>query len=75
MVEIEVYSKKKDKLRQPAADWLPSTPFLMSVSGPSMSGTGVYVQNIIMNPNLYHDEKGILSSMRYISGLDRQSWM
>ena len=58
MVEIEVYSKKKDKLRQPAADWLPSTPFLMGVSGPSMSGKGVLIQNIIMNPNLYHDQKG-----------------
>ena len=58
MVEIEVYSKKKDKLRQPAADWLPSTPFLMGISGPSLSGKGVLQQNIIMNPNLYHDEKG-----------------
>ena len=58
MVDIEVYTKKKDKLRQPAAEWLPSTPFLMGVSGPSMSGKGVLVQNIIMNPNLYHDEKG-----------------
>ena len=58
MVEIEVYSKKKDKLRQPAAEWLPSTPFLMSVSGPSMSGKGIFIQNIIMRPELYHDEKG-----------------
>ena len=58
MVEIEVYSKKKDKLRQPASDWLPSTPFLMGISGPSLSGKGVLQQNIIMNPNLYHDEKG-----------------
>ena len=70
MVEIEVYSKKKDKLRQPAADWLPSTPFLMSVSGPSMSGKGVYVQNIIMNPNLYHDEKGdpVWDEIHYFTG-------
>ena len=30
----------------------------MGVSGPSMSGKGVLVQNIIMNPNLYHDQKG-----------------
>ena len=58
MVDIEVYSEPKQKLRQPAQDWLPSTPFLMGVSGPSMSGKGVLVQNIIMNPNLYHDEKG-----------------
>ena len=58
MVDIEVYTKKKDKLRQPAAEWLPSTPFLMGVSGPSMSGKGVYTQNIILNPNLYHDKKG-----------------
>ena len=70
MVDIEVYSKKRDKLRQPAADWLPSTPFLMSVSGPSMSGKGVYVQNIIMNPNLYHDEKGdpVFDEIHYWTG-------
>ena len=30
----------------------------MGVSGPSMSGKGVFVQNIIMYPNLYHDKKG-----------------
>ena len=58
MVDIEVYSKPKQKLRQPAADWRPSTPFLMGASGPSMSGKGVLIQNIIMNPALYHDEKG-----------------
>ena len=54
MVDIEVYTKPKQKLRQPAAEWLPSTPFLMGASGPSMSGKGVLIQNIIMNPNLYH---------------------
>ena len=58
MVEIVPYPTKKQKLRQPAAEWLPSAPFLMSVSGPSMSGKGVYTQNIILNPNLYHDKKG-----------------
>ena len=36
MVDIEVYSKAKQKSRQPAAEWLPSTPFLMGVSGPSL---------------------------------------
>ena len=41
MVEIEVYSKKKDKLRQAEAEWLPSTPFFMGVSGPSMCGKDV----------------------------------
>ena len=30
----------------------------MSVSGPSMSGKGIFIQNIIMRPELYHDEKG-----------------
>ena len=30
----------------------------MGVSGPSMSGKGVLIQNIIMNPNLYHDGQG-----------------
>ena len=58
MADIEVYTKENDKLRQPAAEWLPSTPFLMGISGPSLSGKGVLQQNIIMNPNLYHDEKG-----------------
>jgi len=58
MAEVEVYSKPKQKLRQPAQDWLPSTPFLMAASGPSMSGKGVLILNIIMTPNLYHDEKG-----------------
>ena len=70
MVDIEVYSKKKDKLRQPAAEWLPSTPFLMGVSGPSMSGKGVMVQNIIMDENLYHDEKGdpVFDEIHYFVG-------
>ena len=58
MVDIEVYTKKKDKVRQPAAEWLPPTPFLMGVSGPSMSGKGILQRNLIMNPNLYHDQKG-----------------
>ena len=52
MVEIQVFSKPKQKVRQPAADWLPSTPFLMGASGPSMSGKGVLIQNII------HTEQG-----------------
>ena len=30
----------------------------MGISGPSLSGKGVLQQNIIMNPNLYHDQKG-----------------
>ena len=58
MVDIEVYTKKKDKLRQAAPEWPPPTPFPMGISGPSMSGKGILQQNIIMNPNLYHDEKG-----------------
>ena len=70
MVDIEVYSKPKQKLRQPAADWLPSTPFLMGASGPSMSGKGVLIQNIIMNPDLYHDEKGdpVFDEIHYWAG-------
>ena len=70
MVEIEVYSKKKDKLRQPAADWLPSTPFLMGVSGPSMCGKGCLIQNIILNPALYHDQKGdpVFDEIHYFTG-------
>ena len=58
MVDIVPYPTKKQKLRQPAAEWLPSTPFLMGVSGPSMSGKGVLIQSLIMRPELYHDEKG-----------------
>ena len=70
MVDIEVYSKNKQKTRQPAADWLPSTPFLMGASGPSMSGKGVLIQNIIMNPALYHDEKGdpVFDEIHYWTG-------
>ena len=70
MVELEVYTKKKQKARQPEADWLPSTPFLMGVSGPSMSGKGVLIQNIIMNPALYHDEKGdpVFDEIHYWTG-------
>ena len=67
MVELEVYSKKKQKARQPEADWLPSTPLLM---GPSMSGKGVLIQNLIMNPALYHDEKGdpVFDEIHYWTG-------
>ena len=43
IVELEMYSKNKQTSRQPAEDWLPSTPFLMGVSGPSMSGKGVLI--------------------------------
>ena len=70
MVELEVYSKKKQKARQPEAEWLPSTPFLMGVSGPSMSGKGVLIQNLIMNPALYHDEKGdpVFDEIHYWTG-------
>ena len=70
MVDIEVYSKPKQKLRQPAADWLPSTPFLMGVSGPSMAGKGCLIQNITMNPALYHDEKGdpVFDEVHYWTG-------
>ena len=70
MVELEVYSKKKQKARQPEAEWLPSTPFLMGVSGPSMSGKGVLIQNLIMNPQLYHDEQGqpVFDEIHYWTG-------
>ena len=69
-VNIEVYSRNKQKTRQPAADWLPSTPFLMGASGPSMSGKGVLIQNIIMNPALYHDETGepVFDEVHYWTG-------
>ena len=70
MVDLEVYSKNKQKSRQPAADWLPSTPFLMGVSGPSMSGKGVLIQNLLMNPALYHDDKGepVFDEVHYWTG-------
>ena len=70
MVDIEVYSKPKQKLRQPANGWLPSTPFLMGVSGPSVAGTGVMNHNIIMNPALDHDEKGypVFDEVHYWTG-------
>ena len=70
MVELEVYSKKKQKARQLEAEWLPSTPFLIGVSGPSTSGNGVLIQNIIMNPALYHGEKGdpVFDEVHYWTG-------
>ena len=70
MVEIVPYPTKKQKLRQPAAEWLPSVPFLMSVSGPSMSGKGVLIQSLIMRPELYHDEKGdpVWDEIHYFTG-------
>ena len=70
MVDLEVYSKNKQKSRQPDAAWLLSTPFLMGVSGPSMSGKGVLIQNLIMNPALYHDEKGdpVFDEIHYWTG-------
>ena len=70
MVDIEVYSKSKSKSRQPAADWLCKLPALLACSGPSMSGKGVLIQNLIMNPNLYHDEKGdpCFDEIHYWSG-------
>ena len=58
MVDIVPYPTKKQKLRRPAAEWLPTTPFLMGISGPSMSGKGILIQSLIMRPELYHDEKG-----------------
>ena len=58
MVEIVPYPAKKQKLRQPASEWLPSVPFLMGISGPSLSGKGVLIQSLIMRPELYHDKKG-----------------
>ena len=58
MVDITPFSRRKEKLRQPALEWLPSTPFLMGVSGPSMAGKGLLIQHLIMNPDLYHDAKG-----------------
>ena len=70
MVDLEVYSKNKQKSRQPGADWLPPTPFLMGVSGPSMSGKGVLIQNLLMNPALYHDDKGdsVFDEVHYFTG-------
>ena len=59
MVDIVPYPTKNQKLRQPAAEWLPSVPFLMSVSGPSMSGKGMLIQSLIMRPELYRDGKEI----------------
>ena len=70
MVDLEVYSKNKQKSRQPEADWLPSTPFLMGASGPSMSGKGVLIQNLIMSPSLNHDETGesVFDEVHYWTG-------
>ena len=58
MVELEVYSKKKQKTKQPEAEWLPSTPFLMGLCAPGMGGKTVLWTNIAQNETLYHDDKG-----------------
>ena len=70
MVEIVPYPTKKQKLRQPAAEWLPSVPFLMGISGPSMCGKGCLIQSLIRSPELYHDEKGdpVWDSIFYWTG-------
>ena len=58
MVDLEVYSKNKQKSRQPAAEWLPPTPFLLGISAPSMGGKTVLWTNLVQNPSLYHDDQG-----------------
>ena len=72
MVDIGVYSKPKQKLRQPAAEWLPSTPFRMGVSGPRMCGKGggVLIQNIIVDPALFHTLEGdpVFDEVHYWTG-------
>ena len=42
----------------------------MGVSGPSMSGKGVLIQNLLMNPALYHDDKGdsVFDEVHYFTG-------
>ena len=70
MVEIEIYSKTKSKVRQPAASWLPQIPCLLGLAAPSMGGKGVLLSNLIMNPALYHTEKGEpwFDEVHYFSG-------
>ena len=58
MVELEIYNKSKQKSRQPAAEWLPQTPFLMMLSDPSMGGKTMLWTNMVQNPSLYHTDKG-----------------
>ena len=58
MVELQVYNKTKQKSRQPAAECLPSTPFLMGLSAPSMGGKTVLWTNAVMNPALWHTASG-----------------
>ena len=58
MVDLEVYNKTKQKSRQPASSFLPSTPFLMIVAAPSMGGKTVLWTNLLQNKALYHTDKG-----------------
>ena len=42
----------------------------MGMPGPSLSGKGILIQNVILNPNLYHDEKGgpVFDEVHYWTG-------
>ena len=71
MVDIEVYSKPKQKdtttcRRVAALDTISDGGGLRA----SMAGKGVLIQNLIMNPNLYHDEKGdpVFDEVHYWTG-------
>ena len=58
MVDLHFYDKSKQKSRQPAAEWLPSTPMLCILAAPSMGGKTVLWANMCMNPELYWTNRG-----------------
>ena len=63
-VEIKPVKTKAYKWKQPPNDILPRCPFRGITSGPSGTGKGVLVQNMILNPELY---RGIYEKIYYIS--------
>ena len=65
MVDIKPIKTQSYDWRQPKAEFLPPCPHgKWIISGPSGTGKGVLVQNMILNPELY---RGIYERVYYIS--------
>ena len=63
MVEVAPIGKKTYKYKQSPSDLLPKLSARIIVSGPSSSGKGVLVANLLLNPKLYRgkfDKKKLL---------------
>ena len=65
MVEVAPIGKKSYKYKQSKSDFLPALSARIIVSGPSSSGKGVLVANLLLNPRLY---RGCFDKIYYASG-------